>query len=224
MTTTTIKPLNSISTDNIQVTETGCTFSGRETDEEVLHLIIGIKRVDKAIPFILADTYNKHPEIIQNAYDPDKDGTGHYSIGSIKVYAVTLKDWPAEERRWDLGISFYQAVYHLPKKLRDELMNLAEIKGLSRNELRQEAKLLNNGNNSPLPATREDVEFEKDKYIYELEQKVIELEDKQIIIDEQDNPTDYNVIIANIIKTLQALAEVYPPGIQQIREYLENAM
>jgi hypothetical protein len=211
-----VKPLN-LSTKNIKLTEVGCVFSGQETEAEVFDFVSNLKLADRILPFALADAYNKHPEIIQNIYDPIQDGVGHYSIGSIKVYATTLKNWPAEERRWQLGISFYQAVYHLPKPVRDKLMDLAVTQGLSRTELRQEAKLLNNGKGNGLPANRDDVGFEQDQYIYKLEQRINELEQGQDSNTEQN----YTLIVQSILKAIETLAKVYPQGVQAIRDYLE---
>ena len=214
--TSLIKPLKSLSTKNIQVTELGCIFTGSESNWEVLSIAKKTKRVDKAIPFFLADLYNQHPDIITAEYDPNIDGTGHYSLGSIRVYATTLKNWPVKERRWNFGISFYQAVYHLPKDWRDGLMELAAAEDWNRNKLREKAALLAKPNR--LPSYVDDVLYEQDKYIHTLEQRVNELEGNQ---ESQKNKPDYNLLIDNIIRLIQKLRDEYPEGVEMIKEYLQ---
>lgn len=188
--------------DSFEITSTGLIVHGQPTFEQFGECWLAARQMSRHLSIIVADLliygFMTYGEPMAQLLDSEDDSP-IFTYGTLRNLKYTFERFPPSRRR-DINkipVSFYQELAPLDEHEQERILD--EI------ERSREANK---------------VDYTRPK----LGRDYIRQEKRRLAIDRMRDETEaeFQEKVNFIIRAIQALAEVYPPGVQQIRDFLNE--
>lgn len=183
--------------DSFEITNTGLVVHGQPTFEQFTECWLSARQMSRHLAVIVADLliygFMTYGEAMSQLLDAEDDSP-IFTYGTLRNLKYTFERFPQSRRR-DIDripVSFYQELAPMPEPEQERILDEIE-------------------------ASRQD------KKRPSLGREYIRQEKRRLAIEEmkRDPEEEHKAKVDFIIRAIAALAEVYPKGLQQIKDYLE---